>query len=364
MAPLTELGKGTMTFDAGPLTITIRTLSPEEEITIQRYARDALAEGESTDQTTALDFLDRFRNMTLAYSIMQVGNLNFNGVDHVETGETLPNGVAIRIPKHMAVLRVVNKWSREMSVSVMRKFERLNNQIEKELSKAIVFDESDLDAEIARLEEKLADLKDQKMRADLGTSDPRSEMRERVAASTATKLAPPKPSPSTMETQQAEPELVVNPKATFVEPISDQPKTLEVEPTAPVEPRRSVLGSVTPQPVIAPPVRQATPQTHLSANDPLWDVESSFEDANDPQVMEAALRREHQRTTPQAPIGPHLSAREAHEEVQRSMVKEGSIDGVDVYVAPPQEITARAPQPVIRPPAQGTINPRFRPPAR
>lgn len=364
MAPLTELGKGTLTFDAGPLTITIRTLNPDEEITIQRYARDALAEGESTDQTTALDFLDRFRNMTLAYSIMQVGKLNFNGVDHVETGETLPNGVAVRIPKHMAVLKIVNKWSREMSVSVMRKFERLNNQVEKDLSKAIVFDESDLDAEIARLEEKLADLKDQKMRADLGTSDPRSEMRERVAASTATKLAPPKPSVQT-EAKQSEFEPEVNPKATFVEPISDQPKKLEVEEArVSVEPRRSVLGGVTPQPVIVPPVKQAPPQVHPSANDPLWDVDSSFEDANDPKVMEAALRREHQRTSPQAPIAPHFSAREAHEEVQRTMIKEGSIDGVDLYVAPPQEVTARAPQPVIRPPAQGTINPRFRPPAR
>lgn len=377
MSPLSQLGKGEMSFDIGDLSLTLRTLTPSEELEIQRYARAALAEGEVTDQTTALDFLDRFRYMTLAYSLVQVGHLNFRGVEFVETGEILPNGVAVKIPKHMAVLRVVNTWSREMAVAVMRKFERLSNQVETEIDKAIVFEESDLDAEIARLEEKLADLKDQKAKADLGDADPRSEMRARVAASTATKLAPAKKQPV------PEAEQVLPPpnreEAVFVASVSDIPKQVVVEdptPSVPSPPppvaRKSVLGDrVQAQPIIPIDSKVEAKPTMPVAKDPLWDVTSSFEDANDPAVLEAAMRREQERmarppVTPgaQVPVAPHASAREAYQEVQRTFEKEGSIDGVEVYKAAPQEITARAPQQVIRPPAQGSINPRFRPPTR
>jgi len=379
MGPLSQLGKGEMTFDVGNLSLTLRTLTPSEELEIQRYARAALAEGEVTDQTSALDFLDRFRYMTLAHSLVQVGPLDFRGVEHVLTGETLPNGVAVKIPKPMAVLKIVSNWSREMSVAVMRKFEKLSNQVEAELEKVIVFEESELDAEIARLEEKLADLKDQKAKADLNEVDPRSEMRARVAASSATQLAPPKKSPQPTDPGN-QPKILPPPhveEAVFVAPVSDLPKQVLVEDSTevvpqpqqpPVASRRSVLGDRVPaQPIIPPePKVEAKAQSQLPS-DPLWDVQSSFEDASDPSVLEAAIRREQERVArPQAhaPIGPHLSARDAYEEVQKTFEKDGSIDGVDVYRAPAQEVTPRTSQRPIRPPAQGTINPKFRPPAQ
>ena len=201
MSPLSEIGKGELTFDVNGVSISLRALSPEEEIHVQRYARQAVAEGDYNDQASALEYLDRFRMSALSYSIVQVGGLDFRKVEFVETGEKLPNGTAIKIRKNEAVLKLINNWSRNMINAVFKKFSELANKVEAEVEGLIEFDEIDYDAEIARLEERLKEVRDSKNKHQLSTKDPRTDLRKQVAASGKT-LKSPAPAESETDTEQ------------------------------------------------------------------------------------------------------------------------------------------------------------------
>ena len=74
--------------------------------------------------------------------------------------------------------------------AVFKKFGELQNRVEKEVEGLIEFDEVDYEAEIARLEDRLRELKDAKNKSDLSTKDPRSDIRKKVAASNKTFATP------------------------------------------------------------------------------------------------------------------------------------------------------------------------------
>ena len=361
MAPLTELGKGEATFDVNGITITIRTLTPEEEISIQRYARGALTEGDANDQINALDYLDRFRSGCLGHAIVQIGDMDFRGVATVETGDVLPSGVTVKVKKHEAIMQVIETWSRPMTVAVFQRFTSLMERIEGNVEKSVKYDDDHIDAQIARLEEKLSDLRATKAKVDAGGNDPRRDTIELAADRPVNPRSDnhtePGPTPVTWETAR------VN-RTTDETPLSvdvgdDVPKTLESDVgSVPVAAHPVVENSPARRPVFGDrPHPRETPKV-VADNDPLRDVTSSLVDTSDPSVIDAENRRLMAERAKRIP--PHQSAREVAQAIEQS----GTRDGVPVFRMPTETLTRETEKPVGRTPppvTRSNTNPNFRP---
>jgi hypothetical protein len=370
MAPLTELGKGEATFDVNGLTITIRTLTPEEEISIQRYARGALTEGDANDQINALDYLDRFRSGCLGHAIVQIGDMDFRGMSTVETGEILASGVAVKVKKHEAIMQVIGTWSRPMVVAVFQRFTSLMERIEENVEKSVRYDDDHIDAQIARLEEKLTELKATKGKVNAGANDPRKETIElagdRPVKPRDDNHTEPGPTPVTWETARVnrtsdESPLSIEvgdevPKTLEDElasvPVAAQPmveKTHATEPVQePAQPRRSVFGE-------RPAPREVA---KVENNDPLRDVTSSLVDTSDPSVIDAENRRLMAERAKRIP--PHQSAREVAQAIEQT----GTRDGMPVFKMPTETLARDTDKPVGRTPppvTRSSANPNFRP---
>jgi hypothetical protein len=357
MAPLTELGRGEATFEVGGLSITIRTLTPEEEIATQRYARGALTDGDSNDQINALDYLDRFRAACLGYAIVQIGDVDFRGVSTVETGEKLPNGVAVKVKKHEAIMRVMDEWSRTMVTTLFQRFTALMEKVEAGVEKTLKYDNDHIDAEIARLEEKLTELKGTKAKRDAGKEDPRGSVRD--AAANKPKDTQPEAAPKeTWETARSNRTSADAPVTLDAPP--DIPKSVVVEDEAPApQPKAEAAPAPQRRPVFGdrPKPREVTPSPAVE-EDPLKGVMSSLADTSDPDVIEAENRRIMAERLSRKP--PHIAAREVAQAVEQA----GAIDGVPVFKMPVQDLNPdTAKKPVRTPPtvAKSNINPNFRP---
>jgi hypothetical protein len=368
MAPLTELGKGEATFEVNGLTITIRTLTPEEEISIQRHARGALTEGDANDQINALDYLDRFRSGCLGHAIVQIGDMDFRGMSTVETGETLPSGVTVKVKKHEAIMQVVETWSRPMVVAVFNRFTSLMERIESNVEKSLKYDDDHIEAEIARLEEKLSELKATKGKQDAGINDPRKDTIElagdRPAKPKADTPTEPVPTPVTWETARVNRTSDESPLSVDVAegvpktldgdvstvPVAAQPMVEKTQATAtePAQARMSVFGD------------RPAPRDVAKAddNDPLRDVTSSLVDTSDPAVIDAENRRLMAERAKRIP--PHQSAREVAQAIEQT----GTRDGMPVFKMPTETLNRETAQPVGRTPppvTRSNTNPNFRP---
>lgn len=416
LSPITQVGKGELTFEVQGVSLTLRALTGEEEIEVQRVARANLQEGDLTDQIGALEYLDKFRNASLGYAIVQVGNLDFRAVTEVETGDKLPSGVAVKIKKHEAIQRVVATWSRNMVVAVFKKFGELNEKMDKEVDALIEFDPVDYDAEISRLEDRIRELKDDKARDDASKNDIRTAIRNQAAA------MPKKTRVPASESEEVQGFTGTTAESVNVPSVEDPEREVfdeseaemeegepeEPEPPAPQQPRTPVYARPTParyatQP--SPPQQGEEPPSDAgSPTDAFGEVESSLVDTSDPQVIE----RENLRIAAQRrKAAPHVAARAVAEDLsKRSPVttKQATevpvkgpldvppkqenpfpakeiaiptiaqptskmIDGKQVFAMPTQHMTDRGRPPpggpVVTPPASRpnpTNNPRFRPP--
>lgn len=363
MAPLTELGRGEATFEVGGLSITLRTLTPEEEIATQRYARGALTDGDSNDQINALDYLDRFRASCLGYAIVQIGDTDFRGVTTIETGEKLPNGVAVKVKKHEALMKVTESWSRVMVTTLFQRFTSLMEKVESGIEKTLKYDDDHIDAEISRLEEKLNELKSTKSKRDVSKSDPRDNALN--VASEKPLKASPKPSepeaPAPKETwETAHGNRAATESPEVLEPPADIPRSLASDDeTAPARAEAPTPAARKPVFGDRPKPREVSPATEET--DPLEGVQSSLVDTGDPAVIDAENRRlMAERAKRLAPVPPHMAAREVAKAVEQA----GSIDGVPVFKMPVQELnpdTAQRPARTPPPVAKSNINPNFRP---
>lgn len=425
MSPLTNVGKGESTFEVLGLSVTLRALTGDEEIEVQRSARAALpVEGEVTDQVAMLEYLDKFRNGSLGYSIVAVGTLDFRGVEFIETGAKTPTGVAIKIKKHEAVQQIVATWSRSMTVAVFKKFGELMNDVEKEVDALIEFEPVDYDAEIARLEERIRELKDDKARTEASDQDIRSNIRNQVLASSAKKGKKPLTSaeeqlttnqeavslsvPSDEEREVSEEDdFVPTSEASYEEETAEQESEPEAAPEAPQPvPRRPVFSRESGQ--LPPPTRTpnrgaSSSPTGVEGEEP---IRSSMVDLNDPDSAEEAIQEETARIAAmrRGRAAPHFAARQAAAGIDPAAVgktavetssketnpfsaKEiappdpiepplkqiGTKDGKEVFSMPPQVMSDRGRPPAKAPtlPNQGppsrpnpNANPRFKPPKR
>lgn len=388
VAPIAKFSQQEISFDIGALAITLRSLTPEEEMDVLRFARAVVAEGESVDQATAVDYSDRVMTRCLSYSIVVLGSMDLRGVDSLETGDKLPNGVAVRVPKTDALMGILRKWARPMRVGVFKKFHELIDKMESDVMGLIQFETKDLDVEIARLEEKLAELRERKVQAEMLKQDPRDRMLNADEIISPLRQVGRTAEPETdVDSAEAEeetppvPVVAVPTERGAVRSIAPEPQEA---PAAPA-PRRSRFGSapppraaVAPQPVPPAPAPIEPP----SAEDSFDAMESSFADPSDAnainamnqrlladrarrhQMAERNLRNMDELNVQTAARAPHLLAREAFQEIQGGDGNQvGTLNGVAVFKMPSQTLTDRGagPSQDPRPAVPAGTNPKFRP---
>lgn len=163
LAAISQIGKGEISFDINGVSLVMRVLTPEEELDVQRTASEVLKSNkEDMDSVTTLEYLDRFRLGTLSYSIVEINSQDFRNVIFIETGDTLPNGKKVQIPKHQAIKKVISKFSRTILVGMFKKYTELVEKTEFEAEKYVQLTVEDLDNEISRLKERISDLETSK----------------------------------------------------------------------------------------------------------------------------------------------------------------------------------------------------------
>lgn len=140
----------------GDLSITIRTLTAQEEVEIQKIIASY-----RNAESSALEFVDVFRYETLSRAIVQINDTDLRNVSTVDTGEYLDNGVAIKIPKQEAILQILHKIPRMALNKIFEAQTILTEETEKKVSSFIEIKEKDLGAEAILLEERAQNLRTQ-----------------------------------------------------------------------------------------------------------------------------------------------------------------------------------------------------------
>ena len=397
-----NVGKGDFTFDVDGVPVTMRVLNADEEMSVQRYAREGIGDGDGGD---SMDLLERFKRFSLAHSIVQVGPVDLRGVDFVATGEVLESGVAVRIPRVVAVRKIIDGWTRTATLALFQKYLEMVRRADAAAEKSVKFDVQDLDVEIARVQKRLDDLKQEReqvstvRRGGAGPAqavvneDEAVQARLRTVVETA---AGAQPTPPVASTAPVIPEEVPTPP---VPPV--QSPVPPVQAPAVQAPRQRVM----PPPMAAPPARPMAVPVPAAASP----IDGSFEGMQDsmgdgPEAIaaetarlvaaRAAARKASMASVaddgghadfidaPRRTVPPHRGALNTAEAVLddggggniRATRVSGPVEGVETYRLPPTPVIDRS---RMQPPggkgkvvldevpkSGGSNNPRFRPAGR
>lgn len=397
LAPIEEIGQGELTFPIGTVNITLRVLTPEQEVDVQRYASEAVQDKDESVSNTA-DYLERFKIAILSHAITQVGDQDLRDVDLVETGEKLPNGVSVKLPKVQALRKVLLKWTGTIRTNVFRKYGELIERVERKAEIAIQFDPADLDAEIERVEGRLAALKEDREKAQKAEPSPVNKMVKALARSDQAEQSEFREQLDQFSASRAGVELAPEPQPEETAPVAPQApqERRSILPTA-APPPGALRPTTAPQPVppvVVPPPKQQPPAPYPP------DGDDSFYDPADTDGMEAAVAAENRRLlamrqqalaqaqaqaaqqAAQAMPGriarpPHLDAAAAagldidNLDPTQLLPQSQMVNGVETFRLPTEEMQSRS-----GPPAGGrvpinqgsaggkAVNPRFQPPRR
>ncbi len=166
-ARLGEIGKGEIHVEVDGVRVWMRSLTPEQDVAVQRYAR---GDG-NVDEMDNITLIERFKRATLAFAIVQVDDLDLRGVTSIPTGEFLDSGVPVKVPKFDAVRRITEGWSRHATTILFQQYAELVKRVEDDANARVRFDGVRVDAEIERLESRLTDLRRMQAAAqDVGSS--------------------------------------------------------------------------------------------------------------------------------------------------------------------------------------------------
>ena len=302
LSSIGDIGKKELTFEVGNTPITLRTLLPDEEIKIQKVSRGLLqsedSEEEEPDQATVMAFLDEYRIRALSYSIIAVGDLNFRDSEFVYTGEILPNGTKIKVPKNEAVTGILKKFSRSILGLIFQKYSELTELAEVDAENAIDFEPTDPDSEIQRLQGRIEAIQASKISSDTSVKGLQGLASQRGAPTDA--------------------------------PVKTEPQTPQTAPE-PIQPRNPVEPPTVKPPTVNPPVAQKLTKEEEAAAAPSSLVTGDMNEAI--QEESARLQMERQRIRLRPP--PHLQAQETAREVFQ---RDGQLDGKDVFRMPTQNL--------------------------
>jgi len=362
-AEIDAIGKGSIECNVDGKIVVLTSLLPAEELAVQKYA--ALSFEENKDALSSnMDFLDRFQIGLLSYAVTRIGNLDLTGVTAIETGETLANGVKVKVPRHEAVRKLVNSWSRPVRQFLFRKYNDLLEQIDAQTEKVIVYDPVDLDTEIERLQARLEDFRKRKAdrEADQQAKHP---FRQQVQTFATQDLAE---APAPVQSQPA--------------PVQPQPAPAPREPVPNQATRTPIIPATVPPPVPVQHAPKAEARVVLDAieasQQQQWDEYLDLEDeqaqmeAENLRLFRAQQARHQQQLQAQQlrRPPPHAGVRVDPFDTHTPVAKVGEMDGVDAYaIGTPQMLNDKI-QPgrsfqdaVVNPRTDGgAANPRFRRP--
>lgn len=388
LEPIAKVGRDELTFEVEGNTLTLRPLLPREEVEAQRFAQESIkahqdAEG-NTDRYAVMSYFDTFQAVVLSYSIIEINGLDLREEEYIATGETTQSGKPVRVPRHVAIRKMTLDWSRALLTGAWAKYTELLTSIEEKAANLVEYTPSDLDAEIDRVEKRLAELKAERERRtksdsnlfmdqvkainDLGQQ--RTPGRPTKAPEAPAK-APPTPEPphqseAPMEATTASRE---EEWATFDDlPSRSDLNDLPSEEPEPQEepdledlaaaaaaaqpmPRRPVVPPSSPPPSRGRPVDQPV--------DPMPDIMDSFGDVDDNAVLAAeearilAARqkaaREREQAVATGRVPPHRRGyHPSDEELQPGL------SGGEFRAATPEELAARGVPPHLARPQDPT----------
>ena len=389
LKPLSEMGRDEFTFTVDDMNITLRPLLPLEEVAVQRFAssvlddiqaQEGLSSNDNMSRAAAMDYFDRFRIEIIANAIVQVNDLDLRNEKYIATGETLENGTPVQVPRGLAMRGIVQEWSRAMITVCFARYGDLVQKIADKADEIAQTTLPDLDAEIERVEARLTSLrKDRETRAkgdpsitqqqitnlvragealeqEAETAAMRAEA-EAILARERREARDPAQQGKPVEAPLKEPEPQVQ------EPVAE-PEPVAVVPEAPVVrggERKSVLPQSSP-----PPSSFATSGgTYVPG-----EVMSSFGDGDDPQVVAAEEARIMEARRRAALAAADAAAADPRDPL-RDAVPVGSVDGVEAYRLPKEEMSPRGRKStpakkskgrkVAKKGPQSTENPNFKP---
>jgi hypothetical protein len=428
-APVEAVGRQEITFEVVGQSVTLRPLLPREEVAIQKYAKAYL--DEEADEKgrvakhTEMGYFDRFRTEVLAYSVVQINDLNLRGVDYVATGQKTDKNQPVRVPRHIAVRTLITEkhpWSRPMLELGFSKYTEMMERIEQEFESLVEYEPADLKAEIDRSKKRLTDLEAELTKRAKGDPNLMAEQVEAIKNATdaqrkervrATREAnasqeakpqtaaapPPEPEPEPMEpepepepepAEPAEPEWADFDAMPTPADLRTPPSDLPADPEGPVVSKRTEPR----QPIIPPRSDPPTggraggpPPDGATRADPLGDVLDSFQDPEDEGVMRAEEERilEARRqvakeraarsggeavSTHRAKIPPHLRGHVRENAVSLDAVPAGTIGDAPAFRLPAETLSERGrghskgPTPDQVSDGTKAVNPHFKPAPR
>lgn len=328
-ARIGEIGKGEINVEVDGVRVWMRSLTPEEDVEVQRYAR-----GENIDELDNITLIERFKRATIGYAVVQVGGLDLRGVTSIPTGEVLPNGTPVRVPKHEAVRRIADGWSRHATTLLFQQYAELIKRVEDEANAQVKYDTAKIDAEIERLESRLADLRRMQVASEGVSPAPVAESlleAEAVLSKTAIhaprEATPPAPNPTPPAPNPAPRQRIV-PDAVAPAPRASAPAPTPSSPAPAPSEIRSSVGDFTQDDVAAEEARIYEARARRAAK---------VEDEAPAEVPPPVPVR--QGRTP-----PHLAARAVNETVTGVLDAATEVEpvgGIEAYRLPSVNVTDR-----------------------
>lgn len=166
----------------GGTPIGLRVLNNEQEGALTSIATSHMAEyskrlmeGDLSDISTFLNVGSSFNREldVLQYAIFSVGDVDFTHIGEVDTGEKLPSGNPVVIPKHEAIRQILGSYPDSILKMLYSHYQVLHEESVTAVESAIVNPSADLKVEIDRLTARL-----DKLQADYAVMQ--TSLRERL----------------------------------------------------------------------------------------------------------------------------------------------------------------------------------------
>jgi len=169
LAKIEEVGRDELAFEANGVSVVLRALLPEEEEITDAYARLAytrplsdfdLPEEESEEGSEEEDpititrhriWLDRLRQATLGFVIIELDGQDLRNLRYLDTGETDQNGNPVSVLKHEALRELVARWSRPVLTQMFGAYSELMDRVNLRASRLVQFKPADIEVELKRL---------------------------------------------------------------------------------------------------------------------------------------------------------------------------------------------------------------------
>lgn len=361
LSPIKNLGELEETFNIkGATRITLRMLTPEEELEAMLWSHEILKDipEEDKDVVKSAQFFDRFRIATLSYAIKRVGDNVMT--KYTFTGEVLENGTPVQKETYKILREEMSSWGRALIQRIFMKYGELLDKAEQRAKDAIHVSPVDLDSRIENLEEELQELKIQKEEQEREQEDVRSQYVAKASALPQEEIKR-KESLTPEQKQEVIQRAVQESVGVHQEEETPQPPQEAPESMGEQYASQRVIPNQAP-----PPVRPQNPQEEFKGkrqvHQSFEDIESSIVSSDDPEAMKEAMAREYERKLREKQeqerirsqrkrnTPPHRAAANLSHNIQQQPKHEymGEIkdprtgESVQTYRMPTQEITGKS----------------------